>query len=101
MLTFIASLLNLIGLNSGITTIILFIANIILFFTLSFLNANKWKKRGLVEGLIIGMIFIFLMLIIKIILFSNKLYISTFIYYLILLITSIFGGLIGVNKKSK
>ena len=32
MITFITSLLNLIGLNSGITTIIMFILNIILFF---------------------------------------------------------------------
>ena len=40
MFTFITSLLNLIGLNSGITTIILFILNLLLFFILSFVNAS-------------------------------------------------------------
>lgn len=99
MLTFITSLLNLLGLNSGITTIILFIANIILFFILSYINASIWKKKGLIEGVIIGFIFLTLMFLVKIILFSNKFYISTLIYYLILFTTSIFGSLVGVNKK--
>ena len=101
MLTFITSLLNLLGLNSGITTIILLICNIILFFLLSYKNASFWKKNGLLEGIIMGLIFIILMFLIKIILFDNTLYISTLIYYLILLITSILASLIGVNKKSK
>ena len=81
MITFIISLLNLIGLNSGIGTIIILICNIILFFALNF--------------------FILLMFLIKIILFENTFKISTLIYYLILFITSIFGGMFGVNKKSE
>ncbi len=101
MLTFITSLLNIIGLNSGITSIILLIANIIIFFVLNFINARKLKKKGLIEGLLLSIIFILFMLIIKIILFNNKLYISTLIYYIILLFTGILGSLIGVNKKSE
>ena len=58
LLTFLTSLLNLLGLNSGITTIILFITNIIIFFILSFANAHKWQKKGLIEGLIISLIFL-------------------------------------------
>ncbi len=99
--TFFVSLLNLLGLNSGITTIIIFILNIILFFILSFINASKIKKKGYLEGIIIGLIFIILMVLIKIILFDNTFSISTFIYYLILLLTSLFGGMTGVNKKEK
>ena len=34
MITFIISLLNLLGVNSGITTIIMFICNLLLFFIL-------------------------------------------------------------------
>lgn len=99
MLTFIISLLNLFGLNSGITTIILFVANIILIFALSFSNAIKKAKKGLLEGLTLGAMFIFLMYLIKLILFGPKISISTIIYYIILLVTSILGALIGVNKK--
>ena len=100
LITFITSFFNLLGLNSGITTIILFIFNIILFFVLSFINAHKIGKKGLLEGLFIGLLFILLMFIIKIILFDNKLYISTMIYYIILIVTSLLGGMVGVNKKS-
>ncbi len=97
--TFVVSLLNLLGLNSGITTIIIFILNILLFFILSLINASKVKKKGFLEGIILGLIFIILMILIKIILFDNTFNLSTFIYYLILLLTSLFGGMIGVNKK--
>ena len=100
MLTFIISLLNLLGVNSGITSIILFISNIIIFFILNFFNASIVRKKGFLEGIKLGLIFIILMVLIKIILFNNSFNISTIIYYIILFITSIFGGMIGVNKKS-
>ena len=100
MITFILSLLNLIGVNSGITTIIMFICNLLLFFILNFLNAYQLRKKGFLEGIILGLIFIFLMVIIKLILFNNSFGISTFIYYFILFITSVLGGMFGVNKKS-
>lgn len=100
MVTFIISLLNLFGVNSGITSIMLLICNIILFFILNFINAFKLKKKGFLEGIIMGFIFISLMILIKLILFNSSFKISTFIYYLILFITSILGGMFGVNKKS-
>ncbi len=99
MITFIVSLLNLIGLNSGITSIILFISNILLFFILTFSNAYKRHKKGLLEGLILGGIFIILMLLLKVIFFKSSLGISTIIYYIILIIVSMLGGTMGVNKK--
>ena len=101
LVTFITSLLNLLGLNSGITTIILLIINLALFFTLSYINAFKMHKKGLIEGLTLGLIFIVLMILIKVTLFNNGIHISTFIYYIILVIASILGGMVGVNKKSK
>lgn len=99
-LTFITSLLNLLGLNSGITSIILFVSNIILFFILSFYNAFKKQRKGLIEGIILGGILIALMFLIKIILFTGGIGIPTLIYYLILFVTSILAGMFGVNKKA-
>ena len=100
MITFIVSILNLIGLNSGITSLIMLICNVILFFVLNYFNAFKSKKRGYLEGVILGTILIISMILIKIILFNNNFNISTFIYYIILFIVSILGGMFGVNKKS-
>lgn len=99
-ITFIISILNLLGISSGITSLIIFIFNIILFFTLSFINARKKQKGGYLEGLLIGLIFIALMYLIKVILINNSVNITTIIYYIILLITSILGGMFGINKKS-
>ena len=99
-ITFIMSLLNLLGISSGITSLIIFIFNIILFFILNFLNAKKTIKRGFLEGLILGLIFISIMFLIKIVLFDNSFNIATIIYYIILLVTSVLGGMFGINKKS-
>ncbi|MBQ7031085.1 MAG: TIGR04086 family membrane protein [Bacilli bacterium] len=100
MLTFIISLLNLFGLNSGITSIIMLISNVVLFFILNYINAFKLKKKGFLEGILLGLIFIILMILIKVILFNSSFRLSTFIYYLILFVTSVLGGMFGVNKKS-
>lgn len=100
MITFIMSLLNLLGINSGITTIIMLICNLLIFFFLSYFNAYKQKKKGFLEGIILGILFIIFMVMIKVILFDSGIGISTIIYYLILFITSILGGMMGVNKKS-
>ena len=100
MITFLTSLLNLFGVNSGITTIILLISNIILFFVLSFCNAFKMQKKGFLEGIILGLIFIGLMILIKVILFSFSFRLSTLIYYSIIFISAVLGGMFGVNKKS-
>lgn len=98
-ITFIMSLLNLLGVQSGITSLILFIFNIILIFILSFINAKKKTKNGYLEGLFLGLIFIFIMILIKFILFNSNFNIATILYYLILIITSIIGGMFGINKK--
>ena len=100
-ITFITSLLNLLGLNSGITQIIILVSNLILFFILNYYNASIIKKRGFLEGIILGIIFIITMFLIKIILLNNNFTITTIIYYLILFIISILGGMLGVNKKSE
>ena len=100
LLVFIMSIINLFGVKNAITSLILFIANIILFFIISFLNAYKRVKKGLLEGLYIGIILIILLIIIKLIFISNTFNIATYIYYIVLIISSLFGGMLGVNKKS-
>lgn len=98
--TFIMSFLNLLGVNSGITTILLLLLNVIIFFVLNFINAHKEKQKGYLQGIILGILFLLFMFLIKIILFHSGFKISTVIYYIILFIVSILGGMFGVNKKS-
>ena len=99
LLIFICSLLNLAGVNSTITNLILFIFNATLFFVFGLKSGKNANNKGFLEGLKIGGLFLLVLIIIS--LFTNKTIfsLSTFIYYLVLMLASIAGGSIGINKK--
>ncbi len=97
---FITSALNLIGVNSGISQIIIFGSNITLFFILNFRNAKNKQKKGYIEGILMGLILILFMFIIKLILIGKSINTVTLLYYFILLLVSILGGILGGHKKS-
>lgn len=99
MISFIASLLNLLGVNSGITSIVLLVSNGVLFFILAFLNGKTSKSKGYLSGLVLSIIFILIMFIINSLLFGLNIKLGTIIYYIILIMISIFAGSIGINKK--
>lgn len=80
--------------GKGITIINLLIP-IISIFAGSF---NFCKKHGWLEGLIYGFVALIIMLLINIFIYKGFA-IKTLIYYLILLISSMLGGMIGINKK--
>ncbi len=99
LLIFICSLLNLVGVNSTITNLILFIFNATLFFIFGLKSGKKANSKGFLEGIKIGGLFLLVLIIIS--LFTNKTIfsLSTFIYYLVLMLASVAGGSIGINKK--
>lgn len=101
MLTFIMSLMNLIGVNSGITSLLILIFNIIIFLILSIINGKKSNKNGFLSGLLLSFIYIILMFLINGFLYKFSLRISTIIYYLMLIIISMIGGSIGINQKKE
>ncbi len=69
-------------------------------FLLSGIRAGKISdKKGYLSGGVIGGILIILMTILALI-FRSKLSLSSLLYFLILLICSILGGMIGINKKN-
>ena len=86
LIIFICSLLNLIGVNSTITNLILFIFNVVLFLIYGFKTGNKSKEKGYLEGIKISLLLLIILFIINIITTRNIFSISTFIYYLILLL---------------
>lgn len=57
------------------------------------------KEHGWLEGLKIGLIFLFIMFIFSYLAFGKGMHLRTCIYYLILLISSVLGSMIGINKK--
>ena len=57
----------------------------------------KSNKKGFIEGLKLGSIFILILLILNIILFHFKF--KSLLYYLILIITTTLGSMMGINIK--
>ena len=100
-ISFILGLFNLIGINSYITKLISFIINISLFFILSFIKGKHTNKKGIICGLINGLILIFTFFIITIIFFIKHICFTTIFYYLILLSSSVIGGILGKNTQTK
>ena len=80
------------------------IMKMIIVLTTLFINAlilgKNTDKYGILEGLKLGAIFILIMIIIKII--TNSTFdIRTFIYSIIIILTTSIGSIIGINKLQK
>lgn len=100
-LVFITSFLNLIGVNSTITNFLIFIFNISLFFIFGLKNGKKASNKGYLAGLKVGGLFLLILIIISLFTSKNIFSLSTFIYYLVLILASTLGGSLGINKKSE
>lgn len=99
LITTLLSYLNIIK-STGITITNLLIPIISLFSGACYLGSRS-TKLGWLEGLKLGLIFILMFLIINITIYKGFV-IKSLIYYSILLVTSIFGSMIGiVNKKNR
>ena len=100
LLAFIMGFANLIGLNSSLSAIIIFIINIIIFFTYGFIFGKTTNKKGFLEGIITGGILILTLFIFSLIFFHKALSLGTLFYYLVLLFVTIVSATIGKNKKT-
>ena len=71
---------------------------LIWFFFLGFKNGRASKSKGYLAGLKIGLGFVMVLLIFNLI-FVRSFKISLLIYYLLLIMSSILGGMFGINRK--
>ena len=99
LLVFICSLLNLIGVNSTITNLIIFLFNILAFFFFGFKNGKKATNKGYIAGLKISGLFLIILIIINIFTTRSFFNLTTIIYYLVLILSGTLGGMLGINKK--
>lgn len=77
--------------------IINFIFIMLEFFILGFNISHKEGKKGYLNGFLISVFLVILFTVISLIIHSISF--SSLIYYLSLILSSIFGGIIGVTKK--
>jgi len=100
-ISFILSLLNYLGLSNNLSSIINILLMVILFLAMGILEGLNAQKKGYLAGFKIGLILIGLILIINLVFFQSSINVSRMIYYLILLFSSVFGSMIGINRKKK
>lgn len=98
---FICSLLNLFGLNSSITTILLLILNISLFLFLGFRNGLLTFRKGYLSGILTGLALLLILFFINLLFFKGDFNINKVIYYMILLLSSTIGGMFGKARKKE
>lgn len=91
------SIFNLFGLE--LNKIVLIIISSLIFIVTGFLIGIHSEKKGFINGLIVGLIFILFLLLLSF-MFSLKFRFVSLIYYLILLVCSILGSIFGINKKN-
>ncbi len=92
------SYFNIISDNS--LNIIMYISLFTTIFIESFSLGKIKEKKGLLEGIKLGVITSLIFFIISI-LFTRNFKLSKLIYYLIIILISVSGSILGVNKKSK
>lgn len=92
------TIMNLVKINTN--KIIIIISGSIFMFIIGLLLGKKTNKNGYLNGLLLSTISVFFIFISSLI-FKYSLNINSLIYYLVLIISTIFGSIIGVNKKIK
>lgn len=97
----ITSLINLTGANTNLINKLSVILTALSFFIISALASKKINEKGYILGIKLGLLFVILMVLINLIFFKSSFSIDRFIYYTILIISSILGGSFGKNLKIK
>lgn len=103
-LTFIFSCLYYINfIGNKVLTVIKIIIPIISLFIGAKIVGKQSTKKGWLEGIKYGAIFILFLLLFNYLALRNNLEVKSIIYYLILLASSVFGGMLGisVDKEKK
>lgn len=102
----IGSLLSSILYYFNITTdkinnILIYLTSIIAIFVGSFKLGKELKYKGIITGALYFFILLIFFVITSLLIFKANYSISNIIFYLILLVFSLLGGIIGKNYQSK
>lgn len=99
-LTFIVTIFSYFNImNDKVTSIFKIIIPIVALLIGGFYIGKRSTKKGFLEGLKLGFIFSLLLIIFNYLAFDNSFKLKYLLFYLILIITSILGSMIGINRK--
>lgn len=95
----ITAALNLIGVSKVMSSVILLIFQLMLFFTLGFIHGKKTIQKAIFVGFRVSFILIIILLLLSVVFYNYSFKLSNIIFYVILCCTCVFGSIIGKNKK--
>lgn len=87
--------------SSKINSILLYLISIASIFTGSILFSKEMKYKGIISGIIYFMACFIIMGILSLLIFKANFKLTSLIYYLVILIFSMLGGVIGKNLKKE
>jgi len=97
--TIIMTLFNYIGFfGNKLVTLFKIIIPIISLFVGGFIIGKSSKQKGWLEGLKLGLLVLVILFMINYIFLNQKIEIRNIIFYLILLISTVFGSMVGITK---
>jgi len=100
-LTFILSLLNYINFIDGTFSFFMVFNLVISVFIGGFLCGKCSLKKGWLEGLKFGFVFLIILSIFSFFGFSNSISFKYFVFCSIILVSSILGGMIGIGFRKE
>lgn len=86
--------------SNGLVSTFKIIIPIISLFAGGFFIGKKSSKKGWLEGLKLSLIFTIILILFNLLGLGNKLELKNILYYLIIIISCIFGGMLGINKNN-
>ena len=99
--SFIFSILyyfNIIG--DKVNDVLLWITGVISIFVGSLKFSKGLRFKGLINGAIYYLVFLIISIILSLVIFKSDFDIKNIIYYVVLLLSSVLGGIIGKNIKA-
>lgn len=98
--TMIITILNYFNIITGTTlTIVKILICVVSLFTGGIVIGRKSSKKGWLEGLKLSLIFLILLTIFNYLGLGSPLKLKNLLYYLIIIVSCVFGSIIGINKK--
>lgn len=100
--TIIITLLNYFNIfGSKLVTFFKIVIALISMFVGGFIMGKNSKQKGWLEGLKLGLITLAILLLVNYVILNQNLDIRNLVYYLILLSSTIFGSMVGINKRKE
>lgn len=100
--TLISSILYYFNITSDkINSVLLYLIGIIAIFTGSLKLAKNLKYKGIITGAVYFLAWFIIMVFLSLVIFKSSFTTNGIIFYLILLVFSILGGIIGKNTQEE